>query len=178
VDFLDVPLVQLLEPMFFEPYPGDWQSAERETRDTPLLFPYDVTKARLAATEPDATGRYGRRVELGDPALPTVGLYMQQLEPGTTTSPFRTSANYQYVVVEGEGSSVIEGVEVSWSRGDAIAAPSWSGQFHRSEHGAVLLAITDEPLQRYCGYLRTEAYEAGSGPGEHRELAASDYRVG
>jgi gentisate 1,2-dioxygenase len=178
VDFLDVPLVQLLEPMFFEPYPGDWQPAERETRDTPLLFPYDVTRERLAAAEPDATGRYGRRIELGDPALPTVGLYMQQLEPGTTTSPFRTSANYQYVVIDGDGSSVIEGVEVSWSRGDTIAAPSWRGQLHRSEHGAVLLAITDEPLQRYCGYLRTEAYEVGSGSGEHRELTASEYRVG
>ena len=107
-----------------------------------MLFPYDVTRERLAAAETDPAGRYGRRVELGDPALPTVGLYMQQLEPGTTTRSFRTSANCQYVVVEGDGSSVIEGVEVSWSRGDTIAAPSWSGQFHRSEHGAVLLAIT------------------------------------
>jgi gentisate 1,2-dioxygenase len=103
---------------------------------------------------------------------------MQQLEPGTTTSPFRTSANYQYVVVEGDGSSVIEGVEVSWSRGDTIAAPSWRGQHHSSEHGAILLAITDEPLQRYCGYLRSEAYEVGSGPGGRRELTTSEYRVG
>ena len=176
VDFLDVPLVQLLEPMFFEPYPGDWQPADRETRDTPLLFPYDVSRKRLAAAEPDQAGRYGRRIELGNPALPTVGLYLQQLDPGTTTSPFRTSANYQYVVVEGDGRSVIEGVEVPWSRGDTIATPSWSGQRHHSERGAVLLAITDEPLQRYCGYLRTEAHDMASG--ERRELTASQYRVG
>lgn len=178
VDFLDVPLVQLLEPMFFEPYPGDWQPATSETRDTPLLFPYEITRQRLATTGPDPSGRYGRRVELGDPALPTVGLYVQQLDAGTSTSPFRTSANCHYVVLEGEGNSMVEGVEVTWSRGDTIAVPSWHGQRHHSERGAVLVAITDEPLQRYCGYLRTEDCDADPGPAGRGELPASEYRVG
>lgn len=176
VDFLDIPLVQLLEPMYFEPYPGDWQAPERTTRDSPLLFPYEATKRQLADARPDQDGFYGRRVQLGDPALPTIGLYAQELAAGCETRPFRTTANYQYVVVEGQGTSTIGGVEVSWSRGDAIAAPSWHTQSHRSDTGATLIAITDEPLQRYCGYLRTEA--ADGRVASAAELEAAAFRVG
>jgi gentisate 1,2-dioxygenase len=157
VDFLDIPLVQLLEPMHFEPYPDNWQAPVVMTRDTPMLFPFEEYKSRLDQAQPDGSGFYGRRVPLGDPALPTIGLYAQALDKGVETRPMRTTANYQYVVVEGEGTSTIDGVEISWSRGDAIAAPSWHVHSHRSDSDAILIAITDEPLQKYCGYLRMES---------------------
>jgi gentisate 1,2-dioxygenase len=160
VDFLDIPLVQLLEPMHFEPFPDNWQAPEVMTRDTPLLFPFEEYMRRLKQIQPDAEGLYGRRVPLGDPALPTIGLYAQALDKCSETRPLRTTANYQYVVVEGDGTSTIGGMEISWSRGDAFAAPSWHVQNHRSAGGAVLIAITDEPLQKYCGYLRMESGEA------------------
>jgi gentisate 1,2-dioxygenase len=176
VDFLDIPLVQLLEPMYFEPYPGDWQPAERRTRDTPLLFPYEDTVRRLAQAAPDPEGFFRRRVQLGEPALPTIGLHAWQLEAGEESRAFRTTANCQYVVVEGEGSSVIGGVRVDWSRGDAIAVPSWHVQHHASSSGATLIAVTDEPLQRYCGYLRTEAAD-GSEP-EPLPAAVGGFRAG
>lgn len=162
VDFLDIPLVQLLEPMFFEPYPGDWQPAERMTRDTPLLFAYEDTVRRLDEAPVDTDGFFRRRVQLGDPALPTIGLHAWRLDAGEESRPFRTTANHQYVVIEGEGTSVIGDAEFRWTRGDTIAAPSWHVQQHASAAGATLIAVTDEPLQRYCGYLRTEAAD---GPG-------------
>jgi gentisate 1,2-dioxygenase len=43
-------------------------------------------------------------------------------------------------------------------------APCWSTQEHYSAEGATLFEITDEPLQRYCGYLRSSAdIERGDG---------------
>lgn len=167
IDFLDAPLVHLLDPMFFEPYPGGWQDADAETRDSPLLFPYERVSAELAVAKPDPQGHFGRRVRLGDPALPTIGLTMHRFDPGTSqTRAFQTTANVQYCVVEGHGKTWIDGVEFAWSSGDVIVVPGWSRQQHASEGGATLLAVSDEPLQRYCGYLRT-ATDIERGDGQH-----------
>jgi gentisate 1,2-dioxygenase len=155
IDFLDVPLVHLLEPMFFEPYPGEWQAPTTETRQSPLLFPYEQTSALLDETAPDPTGCFGRRVDLGSPALPTIGLAMHRFDAGTRTRPYRTTANHQYCAVEGEGSTWVEGVEFRWSKGDVVVVPCWREHWHESAAGGTVLSVTDEPLQRYCGYLRT-----------------------
>jgi gentisate 1,2-dioxygenase len=157
IDFLDVPLVQLLDPMFFERYPDDWQQSRTETRESPLLFPYEQTTSLLDETPVDSAGYFGRRVKLGEPALPTVGLYMHRLDPGMATRPFKSSANYQYCIVEGSGTTWINGKAFDWARGDVIVAPCWAEHRHESTDGATFLAVTDEPLQEYCGYLRTAA---------------------
>src|ERR1700691_2638895 len=46
LDFLDVPLVHLLDPMFFEPHPDEFEDAALEAPDSPLLFPWRETKRR------------------------------------------------------------------------------------------------------------------------------------
>ena len=171
IDFLDVPLVHLLEPMFFEPHPDGWMEPERETRESALLFPYDVVSPRLDQSPVDPAGFFGRRLALGDPALPTIGLTMHRFDPGTSTRVLQTTANYQYCVVEGSGRSWIDGVEVTWARGDVVVVPCWSEQRHESADGATLLAVTDEPLQRYCGYLRT-ADDIARGDGRHVPIGA------
>ena len=169
LDFLDAPLVQLLDPMFFEPYPGDWQEPASTTLDSPFLFRWEDSRRRLEEAVPSPNGHYGRRIELGNPALPTIGLYMHRLTPGVRTRSLQTTANYQYCVVEGTGRSIIEGQEISWSRGDVFLAPCWSTQEHYSEAGATLFEMTDEPLQRYCGYLRSSA-DIERGDGRHLPL--------
>jgi gentisate 1,2-dioxygenase len=157
LDFLDVPLVQLLEPMFFEPYPDGFQPPSEDAGDpSSLVFPWSETVARLDAAGPDPNGVHGRRIELGSPALPTIGLHMQRLEAGADTVPWRTTANRQYCVVEGEGATVVGGVRIDWARGDVLAIPPWTVHHHDAPEGATLFEITDAPLQRYCGYLRTE----------------------
>ncbi len=155
LDYLDVPLVHYMETMFFEPYPQEYQEPERVTRESPYVFAWQDTQARLKAAQPDSSGCFGRRVQLGEPALPTMALYMQQLEAGQQTEPYQTSANYHYCVVEGSGSSIIDDQEFGWSKGDVFVAPSWRVQRHCAAEQAVLFAMTDEPLQAYCGYLRT-----------------------
>ena len=155
VDFLDVPLVQLLEPMFFESHPEGWPEPHTETRATPMLFPWDETRPKIDAAPNHPY--YGKRVDLGEPALPTMGLSMHGILAGEPTIPFRTTANQQYVVVEGEGWSMVRGRTIEWSRGDIFVVPCWAPLQHFSAKGAILFRVSDEPLQQYCGYHRLTA---------------------
>jgi gentisate 1,2-dioxygenase len=79
LDGFDVPLVHLLRPMFFEPYPGGFQIPTVVAKDSPWRFSWDVTQAALDKASPDPEGYFGVRVQLGEPALSTMALYMQRL---------------------------------------------------------------------------------------------------
>jgi gentisate 1,2-dioxygenase len=166
IDFLDVPLVQLLEPMFFDPELDEEEGIQHEAfreppptlRDAQVAFPLEETLARLRATEPDPSGVFGKQVQLGNPALDTTALYMMQLQPDRPTAPLQTTANNIYAVVQGAGSSVIDGQSFAWSRGDVFAAPAWRPHFHHaSEPDTLLFRVTDEPTLQRLGFLRTEA---------------------
>ncbi len=157
LDFLDVPLVQLLDPMFFEPHPEEFEEDAPVAADSPLIFSWPETQQRLAAAEPDPSGRHGIAIELGAPALDTMALFMMRLPPRAATAPYRTTANTLYAVVEGEGTSIVDGQRFDWKRGDVVAVPSWRTQSHRARDGAILFRVSDEPLMSKLGLLRSEA---------------------
>jgi len=100
IDFLDVPLVQLLEPMFLDLWDG-LQPVEATTRDSEFVFPMEQTQSRLAEATADEFGRV--RVELGSPAMPTIALFMEKLAGGHTTRPVRSTENQIFAVVSGSG---------------------------------------------------------------------------
>ena len=52
LDVLDVPLVQLLDPMFFEPHPDDFEKESVVPNASPMHFPWAQTKARLSLPWP------------------------------------------------------------------------------------------------------------------------------
>ena len=155
--------------MFFEPYPDGFQEPTHESRDTPLLFPYEQVSKFLDEMDPSDGGPLGRSVQLGDASspVPTIGLQMHRLTPGEPSETFQSTANYQYCVVEGSGTSWVNGVRFDWSHGDVIAVPCWSSQSHSSPDGATVLEVSDEPLQRFCGYFRT-SLDIDRGDGRHR----------
>ena len=157
LDFLDVPLVHLLDPMFFEPHPDEFEEGAPETPHSPFIFSWRDTERRLAAAAPDPVGRYGTMVELGDPALDTMALFMMRLGASAATQGHRTTANNLYAVVEGAGETVVEGKPFDWRRGDVVVVPSWHRHFHRAAEGAVLFRVTDEPVMSRLGFLRSEA---------------------
>ena len=152
LDYLDVPLVQLLEPIFFEHHPDGIEQPERVTPESPFIFHFSKTEERLAQAKPDA--RFGRQVELGNPALRTLALYMMHLAAGTQTAPVKTTANNIYTVVRGEGRSTIDGETFHWQRGDVIAAPAWRSHHHVADKDAVLFRVTDAPVMAVLGLLR------------------------
>ena len=53
LDVLDVPLVHLLEPMFFEPHPDEFEKETVVANASPMHFSWADTERRLTATEGD-----------------------------------------------------------------------------------------------------------------------------
>src|ERR1700685_1249787 len=116
LDFLDAPLVQLLEPMFFEHTEEEGHEAFKSsvatptpsTTSSPFVFTLKDTLARLDAAPPDPSGPFGTQIELGAPALDTVALYMMRLSAGKRTATHRTTANNIFAVVRGSGMTTID----------------------------------------------------------------------
>ncbi len=167
LDFLDVPLVQLLEPMFFEPAEeaGEAHASNSTppTKESPFVFPLSQTLKRLDAAAPTPTGYFGTSVELGNPAMDTIGLHMMRLVPKGKTAPYRTTANNLYAAVKGSGATTVDGERFEWRRGDVIAAPAWLPHFHEASGDALLLRVTDEPVMQRLGFHRV----AGETPAAH-----------
>jgi gentisate 1,2-dioxygenase len=152
IDYLDVPLVQLLEPIFFEHHPAGIEKPERETPESPFIFSFSKIEAQLSAAPADP--QYGRQVELGKPALKTMGLYMTRLDAGSKTARLKTTANNVYTVVRGEGRTVVDGEAFEWKRGDVIAAPSWRSHHHEAGSESILFRVSDSPVLAALGLLR------------------------
>jgi len=155
-----VPLVQLLEPMFFEPAEEDKAHEAFEkappTKDSPFVFPINKTVKSLDAAEQTPSGWFATSVELGNPAMDTIGLHMMRLAPKIKTAPYRTTANNIYAAVKGTGATTVDGERFEWRRGDVVAAPAWLPHFHEAAEDALLLRVTDEPVMQRLGFHRVE----------------------
>lgn len=154
VDYLDVPLTLALEPMFFEPFPGDYQAAEETAQNSPLLYRWDETAAELAAAVPESSGCFGRQIALDAYRFKTLALFMCALDAGLRTNEVRTTASNIYSVVAGRGRSTIDGETFTWERGDVFVAPAWHAHHHESDGDAVLFRVTDAPLLAALDWLR------------------------
>ena len=155
MDCLDVPMVHFMEPMFYEQHPDDFEPVRSTPLNSDYLFAWDQVQSNLDRTTLDPEGRFGRRIELGSPALNSTGLHMNRLAAGMVTRRTRTTANQIFCVVEGTGTSTIDGKEFIWERGDIVAIPSWRPFEHKINTDATLFEMSDEPLIRAMGWLRT-----------------------
>jgi gentisate 1,2-dioxygenase len=157
VDILDVPLVHLLEPMFFERHPDGLQADPRDLDESPIAFRWTDSQARLAAeTESPEHGMAEREIELGSPAMPTIALHVQQMGAGFASVTRRTTASSIFTVLEGRGETVVDGVTLPWERGDVVAVPAWRPYQHVVHEDAHLVRASDEPVYGSLGLLRTE----------------------
>jgi gentisate 1,2-dioxygenase len=160
LDFLDAPLVQLLEPMFFEPGNDDESHAAFEaqppTRESPFVFPFRESLRRLDEAVPIPAGPFGTQIEFGSPALDTLALFMMRLAPKARTAAHRMTVNNVYAVVDGTGVTVVDGERFEWKRGDVIAAPAWRPHYHEASEDALLFRVCDEPVLDRLGFLRQE----------------------
>src|SRR5258705_3474904 len=148
--------------MFFEHFEEEGHEAfEAEptapTTDSPFVFTWKETLARLADAPPEPDGPFGTQIELGAPALDTTALYMMRLAPGTRSATHRTTVSNIFAVARGTGTTTIDGERFDWKLGHVIAAPAWRPHFHESSDDAILLRVTDEPVMKRLGFFRTEA---------------------
>jgi gentisate 1,2-dioxygenase len=156
LDGLDVPLTQLLEPMFFEEHPQGFVDVDVLTEVSPMRFTWSSIQSRTEKAAKDPEGYFGRRVRLDAPTMPTIGIYVERLEAGQKTRRYRASANAVFCPMSGTGISRIGGESFAWARGDAFCAPTWNWIEHEALTDTILFTMTDEFLMRFAHYYRFE----------------------
>jgi gentisate 1,2-dioxygenase len=183
IDGLDVPFVQALHQISFDPYkgrlpvtegidPAIWYGVTRpattpapETR--PMLhYHWRDTYAslqRLALTP--ASDFDGAALEFvnpatGGPTLPTVSCRVQLLRPEEKTRSHRHTSTSIYHVFRGAGTTMINGAAFHWQKGDTFIVPLWAWHEHANPSAsdeAILFSMHDEPILRAFGLFREEA---------------------
>lgn len=154
IDFLDVPLVHLLEPMFVEHFPGGTQPVKARPTESEFMYPagwIDSQLDRLASTEGV------RQFELPSlPHLPTLQLRFTRIEAGAAFEPPRSTANRVFAVAQGEGRACIGTLESTWSAFDVLAAPTWHTIRIEARTPTLLFEVSDEALMRAIRMFRED----------------------
>ncbi|MEK7215949.1 MAG: cupin domain-containing protein [Chloroflexota bacterium] len=188
LDGLDTPLVGMLEAEFYEEYPENAQPVgeardtgltkfggrglvprweEHRTSHSPLLhYPWDDARAtlqRLASTA-QASATDGVILEYvnpvtGGPVMPTIACHVQMLRPGEHTAAHRHVSSTIYHVVEGSGTSVVNGKRLEWGEKDVFCVPMWASHEHlnTTKQPSLLFSFTDTPLFQRLDLYREEA---------------------
>jgi gentisate 1,2-dioxygenase len=158
IDFLDVPLVQLLEPMFYEEFPGGIQPVEQKPEKSDLWFPFGESKRKLAESETDARGV--RHLALPSQTLmPTMQLLYRLVPAGGSTGQIHSTENRIFAVAEGEVTFKTPSLERTVARGDIFAVPGWTPfeiiANEAQASGAYVFEVSDLPVQQKLGYHRS-----------------------
>jgi gentisate 1,2-dioxygenase len=157
MDFLDVPLVHLLEPMFFERHPDGLESDIQNVTAAPLVFRWEDTLQKLDELSNTDSAKAEQIIELGSPALDSIALYILRISAGSSSAKLQTTANNIFAVIKGEGKTTIDGTEFPWAFGDTIAVPSWRPYQHHVSSDAILLQVTDSPVMQKFNWLRNKS---------------------
>lgn len=187
-DGLDLPMVEALDAVFFEPYPqlkqpdeGLHNRSESEAGPGPRFVPDAATALdphhspllvyRWTETDAELSRRAAATAEAmvtveyvnpqtGASVLPTLSCAAHRLLPARATPALRRTGNCVFVVYRGSGSSVIAGQRFDWSPGDMFVVPSWAAAEHVSAQGADLFSLGDAPVLRAIGLYREQELEA------------------
>jgi 1-hydroxy-2-naphthoate dioxygenase len=163
LDVLDVGLVLSLNQTFYEPGAGSEQPAADPSRRPEARMRYRWQDVEPALAQAPVTALDGRVYDYldrnGGPTLPTLACRMQSLPAGFATSERRRTSSAVFFVVRGEGATVIDGQELSWSQNDCFALPNWTRHRHinRGKGDAILFSVHDTPVLRALGLYREEA---------------------
>ena len=141
MDVLDVPTVHLLNPMFFEHHADGIEPVTGVAAVSPARFAWTDIKRRLQQAPCFAPGC--RQIELGSPAMATIGLVVTRLEAGHSATLPATTASAVVAIMQGEGTSVIDGETFEWSRGDALAHPSGAAHTVTANTECTILRASD-----------------------------------
>jgi gentisate 1,2-dioxygenase len=159
-DCLDIPLVQLLEPMTAEEHPDGWESTAVEESTSPMRFAWQDTLRLLdaqSASPGDGARDFSTTITLNAPSMPTIAIKVHRLDAGWTGRPYRHSASSILVVLKGRGRTEAGDATYEWSFGDVIALPMCERLAHSSREGAVVVELSDEKLMRHCRFYQRQA---------------------
>lgn len=106
----------------------------------------------------------------GGPVMTTVDCRAQVLRPGFRGRARRQVGSKIYYVVQGSGTTIVDGRRFDWSKGDFFTVAPWAWHEHSNPHDgdARLFQVSDAPALKALGYYREELgpeREAGSKAG-------------
>jgi gentisate 1,2-dioxygenase len=184
LDGLDVPLVGFLNATFFQDYGEPAHSVLRRLGDsqarygsgilpvdygvtpitTPLLnYPYAITREALnaLARAGDHDPCHGVKTRYinpltGEHATPTMGAFAQLLSAGFCGLPYRSTDSTIYLVIEGNGRTIVASELLEWSVHDVFVVPSWKWHHHQADAESVLFSFSDRPVQQKLGLWREQ----------------------
>lgn len=183
LDGLDIPLVQSLQQLLFEPYPQDAQPIQKTSDEVAFLYgrlrPGAVSpapffhyrwsdaqrdlSALVQAESPDRFDGYFleyRNPTTGGAALPTIQCALSLLRPRQETAAHRHTSTVIYHVFRGRGSSFVGEERFDWEAGDSFVVPLWFPHRHLNgseSEDAVLFSLSDAPVLRALELYREEA---------------------
>lgn len=157
-DCLDLPLVHLLEPMTVQEHPLQWEADVEEVIESPMRLSWSGTLSKLAQCV-DEDRHFGNTVDLTSEQMSTITIKVHEWTAGWKNDPYRQRTNTIYVVLRGNGRSVIGDSHFEWGFGDVIAVPMNVRVAHAVDQNAILVALSDEGLMKHCGYYALEDCE-------------------
>lgn len=180
-DGLDLPLLTTLESIFFENHPDQLQLVESRNRSEQGFAGVGLRELRVSspvAHSPLLRYRWGeteRTLEslhqahggpmnslefvnplTGSPVVGTFACEMHRIYPGERTVTRRKTGSSVFVVFQGSGYSVINGIRFEWGPGDIFVTPSWASVDHKASERADLFAISDRSVLQALHLYREE----------------------
>jgi gentisate 1,2-dioxygenase len=182
LDGLDIPLVQSLQQLLFEPYPEYAQRIEKTSEDVALSYGHArpagtlaaegfhykwsnsqrSLNALVAAAAPDRFDGYLLEYQnpmTGGPTMPTIQCALSLLRPGQETEPHRHTSTVIYHVFRGRGSSYVGDERFDWEAGDSFVVPLWYPHRHvngAASEEAILFSMSDAPVLKSLALYREE----------------------
>ena len=149
LDGLDIPLVQSLQQLLFEPYPENAQLIEKTSEEVALAQPigtstgevfhykwsdaYRSLSALVEAANPDRFDGYFfeyRNPATGGSTMPTIQCALSLFRPGQETEAHRHTSTVIYHAFRGSGSSFVGDERFDWEAGDSFVVPLWYPHRH------------------------------------------------
>jgi gentisate 1,2-dioxygenase len=160
IDILDVPLIHLLEPMFFEPSNEAiqtvnsspdrheyWFKEEDLLRNISLNSPTDPSKSELNSKT---------QILDSQSHIVTQCLSYHHLSSGGILSIPRTTVSRIFCIAHGSGTVNLGGIEVNWKFGDVLALPSWHEACFNAIDESRIFEINDFPALQKLGLFRQQ----------------------
>jgi gentisate 1,2-dioxygenase len=182
LDGLDIPLVQSLQQLLFEPHPDYAQRIEKTSEEV-ALSPGHVRPASAPAAEvfhykwsdshrslsalvksaaPDRFDGYFleyRNPITAGPTMPTIQCALSLLRPGQETEAHRHTSTVIYHAFRGHGSSFVGAERFDWEAGDSFVVPLWYPHRHvngAASEEAILFSMSDAPVLKSLQLYREE----------------------
>jgi gentisate 1,2-dioxygenase len=137
-------------------------AADRRPAHQPLFhYPYAEWRNSLQtlARTSDPDPHLGHALEFTNPAgggavMPTISAHVRLLPAGFSSRPRASTDGTIFVVVEGQGTALVEGKEIALHERDTLVVPSWRALALQADTDLVLFGYSDRTAQEKLGLFR------------------------